>query len=46
MEHVVRWEDKEKQLFRIVNTEEIARLWGNHKGNGHMTYANMSRTMR
>ncbi|KAE8746444.1 hypothetical protein FOCC_FOCC006810 [Frankliniella occidentalis] len=43
---VVTWENKEEKLFRIVNTEEIARLWGDHKGNKNMTYANMSRTMR
>ncbi|KAK3922645.1 ETS-related transcription factor Elf-5 [Frankliniella fusca] len=43
---VVTWENKDEKLFRIVNTEEIARRWGDHKGNKNMTYANMSRTMR
>lgn len=43
---VICWEDESKRLFRIVNTETIARLWGKHKGNEKMTYANMSRTMR
>lgn len=29
----IRWEDKEAKVFRIVNPNGLAQLWGNHKVN-------------
>ncbi|EQB78994.1 transcription factor ETV6 [Camelus ferus] len=30
-ENFIRWEDKESKIFRIVDPNGLARLWGNHK---------------
>ena len=35
---VVRWENKEAKVFRIVDQDELARLWGDAKNNPDMTY--------
>ncbi|KAK2153947.1 hypothetical protein LSH36_281g10003 [Paralvinella palmiformis] len=43
---VIRWEDKEQGIFRIVNSAEIARMWGRKKNNTTMTYEKFSRAMR
>ncbi|KAL3843112.1 hypothetical protein ACJMK2_021065 [Sinanodonta woodiana] len=40
------WENEEEGKFRIVNSKELARLWGSKKGNTNMTYEKMSRAMR
>lgn len=34
-ENFIRWEDKESKIFRIVDPNGLARLWGNHKVKGH-----------
>lgn len=33
-ENFIRWEDKESKIFRIVDPNGLARLWGNHKVRG------------
>lgn len=33
-ENFIRWEDKESKIFRIVDPNGLARLWGNHKVKG------------
>lgn len=35
---VIKWENKEEGLFRIVDQTELARLWGEVKNNQSMTY--------
>ncbi|CAG0885731.1 unnamed protein product [Cyprideis torosa] len=45
-EDIIRWEDKELRIFRIVSSAKIAEMWGNHRGNYGMTYDKMSRAMR
>ena len=35
---VVQWENRERKIFRINDQEELARLWGQAKGNPEMTY--------
>lgn len=42
----VRWEDKEIGVFRFVQSERVAKLWGNKKNNQNMTYEKLSRAMR
>ncbi|XP_068516184.1 LOW QUALITY PROTEIN: transcription factor ETV7 [Anas acuta] len=42
----IRWEDKEAKVFRIVNPNGLAQLWGNHKNRMNMTYEKMSRALR
>ncbi|XP_029428200.1 transcription factor ETV7 isoform X2 [Rhinatrema bivittatum] len=42
----IRWEEKEARIFRVVDPNGLARLWGNHKNRPHMTYEKMSRALR
>lgn len=41
-----RWEDPEQGVFRIIESEKLARLWGEKKNNQKMTYEKLSRAMR
>ncbi|VDD84864.1 unnamed protein product [Enterobius vermicularis] len=43
---IVRWEDPKEGVFRIVESEKLARLWGKKKNNAKMTYEKLSRAMR
>ncbi|CAG9529926.1 unnamed protein product [Cercopithifilaria johnstoni] len=43
---VVRWEDPAEGVFRIVESERLAQLWGERKNNQKMTYEKLSRAMR
>ncbi|NXG14960.1 ETV7 factor, partial [Grallaria varia] len=45
-ESYIRWEDKEAKVFRVVNPNGLAQLWGNHKNRVNMTYEKMSRALR
>ena len=42
----IKWENKEQGIFRIVNSAEIAKMWGRTKNNSTMTYEKFSRAMR
>uniref|UniRef100_A0A5S6QU90 ETS domain-containing protein n=1 Tax=Trichuris muris TaxID=70415 RepID=A0A5S6QU90_TRIMR len=43
---IVRWENREEGVFRIVESEKMAQLWGLKKNNSRMTYEKLSRAMR
>ncbi|NXE82497.1 ETV7 factor, partial [Cochlearius cochlearius] len=45
-EPYIKWEDKEAKVFRVVNPNGLAQLWGNHKNRMNMTYEKMSRALR
>ncbi|XP_028256694.1 transcription factor ETV6 isoform X2 [Parambassis ranga] len=45
-ENYIRWEDQESKVFRIMDPNGLARLWGNHKNRTNMTYEKMSRALR
>ncbi|XP_008061185.1 transcription factor ETV7 [Carlito syrichta] len=45
-EPYIRWEDKDAKIFRVVDPNGLARLWGNHKNRVNMTYEKMSRALR
>ncbi|XP_023671041.2 transcription factor ETV6 isoform X2 [Paramormyrops kingsleyae] len=45
-ENYIRWEDKVTKVFRIMDPNGLARLWGNHKNRTNMTYEKMSRALR
>uniref|UniRef100_H3C9N4 Transcription factor ETV6 n=1 Tax=Tetraodon nigroviridis TaxID=99883 RepID=H3C9N4_TETNG len=45
-ENYIRWEDAESKVFRIMDPNGLARLWGNHKNRTNMTYEKMSRALR
>ncbi|XP_033943999.1 transcription factor ETV7 isoform X3 [Pseudochaenichthys georgianus] len=42
----IRWEDHDSLVFRVVDPNGLARLWGNHKNRDNMTYEKMSRALR
>uniref|UniRef100_A0A3B4GGX5 Transcription factor ETV6 n=1 Tax=Pundamilia nyererei TaxID=303518 RepID=A0A3B4GGX5_9CICH len=42
----IRWEDPDSLVFRVVDPNGLARLWGNHKNRENMTYEKMSRALR
>ncbi|XP_070766738.1 transcription factor ETV7 isoform X2 [Enoplosus armatus] len=42
----IRWEDQNSLVFRVVDPNGLARLWGNHKNRDNMTYEKMSRALR
>ncbi|XP_019641267.1 PREDICTED: titin-like isoform X1 [Branchiostoma belcheri] len=44
--HAIKWLDKPRKVFRIVNANAIARLWGKQKNRDNMTYEKLSRAMR
>ncbi|XP_067913726.1 transcription factor ETV7-like isoform X2 [Heterodontus francisci] len=45
-EPYIRWEDKQSKIFRVVDPNGLANLWGNHKNRANMTYEKMSRALR
>ncbi|XP_057678705.1 transcription factor ETV7 isoform X2 [Corythoichthys intestinalis] len=42
----IRWEDRSSLVFRIVDPDGLAHLWGHHKNRDNMTYEKMSRALR
>ncbi|KAJ3585845.1 hypothetical protein NHX12_012253 [Muraenolepis orangiensis] len=42
----IRWEDQRRLVFKVVDPNGLARLWGNHKSRDNMTYEKMSRALR
>lgn len=42
----IRWENPDSLVFRVVDPNGLARLWGNHKNRHNMTYEKMSRALR
>ncbi|XP_076471451.1 uncharacterized protein LOC143301212 [Babylonia areolata] len=43
---LVRWEDRAQGVFKFVQSEAVAQLWGRKKNNPQMTYEKLSRAMR
>ncbi|XP_060569975.1 ETS-related transcription factor Elf-3-like isoform X3 [Ruditapes philippinarum] len=44
--HLLRWEEQETGVFRFVQSEAVAQMWGRKKNNPGMTYEKLSRAMR
>ena len=42
----IKWIDKGDKIFRIVQSEAVATLWGRKKKNSTMTYEKFSRAIR
>ncbi len=42
----VEWVDKPKQVFQIVNPDQLTKLWGEHKNNVKMSFESLSRSLR
>jgi Ets-domain len=43
---IVQWEDMERGVFRINESQRVAELWGKHKQNNSMNYEKLSRALR
>lgn len=43
---IIRWEDRTQMVFRIIQAEKLAALWGLQKNRLGMTYEKLSRGMR
>ncbi|GFN83573.1 ets-related transcription factor elf-5 [Plakobranchus ocellatus] len=44
---IIEWISEKEGVFRVVNSAEVARLWGEKKKNKkEMTYEKMSRSLR
>ncbi|XP_071099942.1 ETS homologous factor-like [Haliotis cracherodii] len=43
---LLKWEDKESGVFKFVQSEAVASMWGRKKNNPGMTYEKLSRAMR
>ncbi|XP_012944484.1 putative protein TPRXL [Aplysia californica] len=43
---LLTWEDEERGVFRFVQSDKVAELWGEKKNNKEMTYEKLSRAMR
>ena len=45
--NVIKWENEEEGIFRVIQSETVAALWGAKKNNRtKMTYEKMSRSIR
>ncbi len=42
----IRWENRRDGVFRVVRSQDVARMWGVRKQNPEMTYEKFSRSMR
>ena len=43
---IIRWENRAEGIFRIVDSKQVAQLWGVRKRNKNMTYEKLSRALR
>lgn len=43
---ILKWENQNEGVFRFVQSEAVAQLWGTLKSNENMTYEKLSRAMR
>lgn len=43
---ILKWENQNEGVFRFVQSESVAQLWGTLKSNENMTYEKLSRAMR
>ncbi|RWS30225.1 ETSous factor-like protein [Leptotrombidium deliense] len=43
---LIRWEKREDGVFKFVQSDKVAKLWGQRKQNPRMTYEKLSRAMR
>ena len=44
--YCIEWADESQGIFRILNSEEVARFWGIRKNRPKMNYDKLSRSLR
>lgn len=44
--YMIDWLDKEKGVFKFINSSEVARLWGRRRNKPCMKYENFARSLR
>lgn len=44
--YMIDWIDKEKGVFKFINSSEVARLWGRRRNKPSMKYENFARSLR
>ena len=43
---IIEWVDKEKGVFKFLNSAEVASNWGRRRNKPHMKYENFARSLR
>ena len=44
--YMIEWVDKEKGVFKFINSGEVARMWGRRRNKPSMKYENFARSLR
>jgi len=44
--YMIDWIDKEKGVFKFINSAEVARMWGRRRNKPSMKYENFARSLR